>query len=746
MSSYPRSWPVALWSHRCGWEELAVACEEDAVARDVLDVSLGWTKRWTATWRFAGSEVTCPVRDLASMPRAGCEPMRRFSWRTGQRHRPGLQFLVSTGRHHGFESLEEARLLLALDFAGDVVDVIAQPLRLRFATAGGWRQHTPDFLATTRTGMWLLDVRPAGRIADDDHVCFAASAEAALACGWRYTVVSGWRPHVLTTLDTLSSQRRELTDRLGLQVALLAAAAAGPQRFGEVAAATVAPPVARAHLLHLLWHRRLGIDLAEPLTDATLASILGAVIELRYRRAGVDCEVRTQPYRRFRPPDLRGSSARRPRWACHCLAAPHDVRRTVSGAPAARSCGNRCGATRRDSTSGRRQPKPLVELARLRSRSQVEAADAIDHDVPGHGTFQLLRRPSDDTPAGLPRIEVSVGRGGSPPVSPAAEGLDLTPGCGLVVDGIEWSVEQLEPQYGRVSLVRDDGTRMQVSVRFLINHPGCRQSSRSRSEALPAANRGRQPKTLDDLLPHQRELASLRLAHLLEIETGFRSGDPLRPAPGEPKTAYDPAITTLTQRRWVKVAELRALDPDQARLLALDRVGYRTLIRWDVRRRRFGVLGCVDDRWLRERGGHPSITEEIREAIYAVRQETLHRSRVSMRTRERLIHQYVREQHGPEVAVPCYETLRLAWIEWFGPGGARQRYARSAARPTSTSGVHVLVDRPGQVVALDTTVVPVKVRETVFGEPVSVHLTLALDAYTHSLVAFRLRSAVDSGV
>ncbi len=138
-----------------------------------------------------------------------------------------------------------------------------------------------------------------------------------------------------------------------------------------------------------------------------LTSILGAVIELRYRRAGVDCEVRTQPYRRFRPPDLRGSSARRPRWACHCLAAPHDVRRTVSGAPAARSCGNRCGATRRDSTSGRRQPKPLVELARLRSRSQVEAADAIDHDVPGHGTFQLLRRPSDDTPAGLPKIEAN---------------------------------------------------------------------------------------------------------------------------------------------------------------------------------------------------------------------------------------------------------------------------------------------------------------------------------------------------
>jgi transposase len=39
----------------------------------------------------------------------------------------------------------------------------------------------------------------------------------------------------------------------------------------------------------------------------------------------------------------------------------------------------------------------------------------------------------------------------------------------------------------------------------------------------------------------------------------------------------------------------------------------------------------------------PSITEEIREAIFAVRAETLHRSKVTMRIRERMIHQYVRE-------------------------------------------------------------------------------------------------------
>ena len=101
--------------------------------------------------------------------------------------------------------------------------------------------------------------------------------------------------------------------------------------------------------------------------------------------------------------------------------------------------------------------------------------------------------------------------------------LDLAVGSGLVLDGAEWTVEQLEPQYGIVALTRADGERMRVSVRFLAGHPQCRPSSRS---AVAAADRGRQPRTLRDLSSHQRELAYLRLAHVLEAGTGFRSGDP----------------------------------------------------------------------------------------------------------------------------------------------------------------------------------------------------------------------------
>lgn len=164
-----------------------------------------------------------------------------------------------------FESLEEQRFLLALDFAGSVTGLVSQPFRLRAETTAGWREHVPDFLAVTGSGVHLVDVRPRELIRDEDRVLFAAAAEAALTAGWRYSVICGWRPHVTATLDILSSQRRPMADPLRLVPQLLAAAGAGPLGFDDLAGATSCPAVARAHALHLIWHRRLGIDLARPL-------------------------------------------------------------------------------------------------------------------------------------------------------------------------------------------------------------------------------------------------------------------------------------------------------------------------------------------------------------------------------------------------------------------------------------------------------------------------------------------------
>lgn len=178
--------------------------------------------------------------------------------------------MVSTGRHHGYESLEEQRLLLVLDFLR-VAEVLPQPFELDFGHAEGRGRHIPDFLAVMPGGgLWLFDVRPGHLIKPEDAVKFAATTETAAACGWGYTVVTGWRPHVHSVLDHLSSQRRPLKDQLGLQPQLLAALEGGPASFGDLVDSTTLPAVARAHATHLLWHRRLSVDLGQPLGDGSM--------------------------------------------------------------------------------------------------------------------------------------------------------------------------------------------------------------------------------------------------------------------------------------------------------------------------------------------------------------------------------------------------------------------------------------------------------------------------------------------
>jgi hypothetical protein len=261
--------PAGVASDSCGLTDLAEMCAVSDDDRRALVLTGGRSGRWMTTWKVAGEKVTCPVADMGAFPVPGCEPVRYFTWATGQRHRPGLQSMAGTGRLHGFESHAEQRLLLALDFLG-AREVVSQPHRMRFESVPGPREHTPDFLAVTGKGTWLLDVRPSDRIAAPDRVKFAASAEAALACGWRYGVVSGWQPHVMTTLDTLSAQRRPLRDPLGLTGVLMSAVAGGPVRFADLVAATCYPAVARAFAIHLIWHRVLAIDLAAPFGDSSL--------------------------------------------------------------------------------------------------------------------------------------------------------------------------------------------------------------------------------------------------------------------------------------------------------------------------------------------------------------------------------------------------------------------------------------------------------------------------------------------
>ncbi|MFG2677208.1 hypothetical protein [Streptomyces sp. NPDC048445] len=112
-------------------------------ATECLDLGPGWPRTWTVTWKVGKSDVIVPVKDLSAGPAMASAPVRRFSWRTGQRHRPGLECLVSTGRQHGFESLADRWLLLVLDFVGGFYEVLSQPFHLRFSSPDGPAARTP---------------------------------------------------------------------------------------------------------------------------------------------------------------------------------------------------------------------------------------------------------------------------------------------------------------------------------------------------------------------------------------------------------------------------------------------------------------------------------------------------------------------------------------------------------------------------------------------------------------------------
>ncbi|MYW43443.1 hypothetical protein [Streptomyces sp. SID161] len=118
-------------------------------------------------------------------------------------HTRGVEYLVSTARHHGFDSCEEELLLLTADFSGALVEALTQPFRLRFNTVGGAVEHVPDFLLLTYSIPFLIDVRPTGRFPFEDEVEFAASAEVALPAGRYYAVVTDWHDHVTERRQSL---------------------------------------------------------------------------------------------------------------------------------------------------------------------------------------------------------------------------------------------------------------------------------------------------------------------------------------------------------------------------------------------------------------------------------------------------------------------------------------------------------------------------------------------------------------
>lgn len=166
--------------------------------------------------------------------------------------------------------------------------------------------------------------------------------------------------------------------------------------------------------------------------------------------------------------------------------------------------------------------------------------------------------------------------------------LELAAGTALALGGDRWVVQELLPGSGAVVLSGPDGEFRQWPLGRLLTRLRLESGERGRVQQSPQ---------LTDLPDDQVERLRLRVAHALEADCGFRSGDPQCPEPGEPRPQYDPTISTKQQRLRRKAAELKALNPREARRLGLEGVSERTLRRLaDAYWESGGIRGCIDGR------------------------------------------------------------------------------------------------------------------------------------------------------
>ena len=231
-----------------------------------------------------------------------------------------------------------------------------------------------------------------------------------------------------------------------------------------------------------------------------------------------------------------------------------------------------------------------------------------------------------------------------------------------------------------------------------------------------------------------REAAEL-LAHLNEASFGYRSGDPGRPSPGEPRAQFDPVCTTLRDRLEAKAAELGC---------SVETLRRRR--RWLARR---GLVGLVDGRHARSVTG-PGVDEPLRAAIIAEARELEQASDVrKLQFRARVASRLARESGEPLELPSSRQTFNRIVDEVLAPTGlfrlpAKSR--RSALSAPSDMFGSLVAERPGEYVAIDTTGLDVFAIDPFTFQWVGLELTAALDVCTRSLLAFRLTPFSTQGV
>ena len=233
--------------------------------------------------------------------------------------------------------------------------------------------------------------------------------------------------------------------------------------------------------------------------------------------------------------------------------------------------------------------------------------------------------------------------------------------------------------------------------------------------------------------PDEMERLAELQAHMLEVTTGYRSGDPAVPGEGEPREGFDPALP-MRQRVAAKATELG---------IARSTLWYR-LQKW--RAAGCATFGLVDLRTTTARLSHPLAGADPRiiAAITAQHGIEVDESTGDMNRFKRRVQNRLDAEHGKgTVRLPEMTAFRR-WTEEILPGrhttGSAVTRRTTSNRPEDSHEA-VTASRVGEVVMLDTTPLDVLCYDPVEDITYTVELTIAIDVASRTILAWRFKPA-----
>lgn len=317
-------------------------------------------------------------------------------------------------------------------------------------------------------------------------------------------------------------------------------------------------------------------------------------------------------------------------------------------------------------------------------------------------------------------------------------GFRPTPGSEFFLDDRWHQVESYDAQQGCVTVVDTDGVLTTFAVEDLVQHQGLRTPDESTA-----------PVDVVSSLPADARMRALRrIEHISEAMTGYRSGDPAQPLPGEPRPEYDPHLFLQKDRL---AAKERELDNEFARECGVT-MSARTMRRlWPKIRSGNAFASVAGASAPRRSSGRRRIHPKVAEATAVLIADQRSKSSKTVRGLFVELRGRMLEKHDKEWVrknLPSERTWRRYLEDRWTPSeiNGKARTRASATTPPKGGYTRTNPTRPGQLVLMDTNNLDVLLKGTALQGAVRGSLVLAIDAYSWSICALRVVEQTEKNI